>query len=74
VSHQDQALSTLAKALGDDPPAGLAALSRGSIADLVVAVEEAKERQSKQLEASVEKISRLLPRPTRFLLHRATRG
>lgn len=74
MSRQDPALTDLAEELGGDLPAGLASLPRETIAGLLVAIDEARQRQSDQLEASVDEISRLLPRPTRFLFRRAVRG
>jgi hypothetical protein len=67
-------LQPLRAALGDDPPAGVAALSDAELADLVAALDEAHTAQAAALDDAIAHTLRFLPWPINAIVKRILVG
>jgi hypothetical protein len=68
------AFADLEQALGSPPPKGLAKLPDDVLADLAVAVRDARAEQARALVASLDAGLRLAPRPLRPVLRKVLLG
>lgn len=67
-------LQPLRDALGDDPPAGVGALSDAELADLVAALDEADAAQTAALDDAIGHTLRFLPWPLNAIVKRILIG
>ena len=67
-------LADLADALGRRPPDALATLPRATLADLTVAVHEARATQAEHLAAALEGALKVAPKPLRGVLRKLLIG
>jgi len=67
-------LQPLRDALGDDPPAGVGALSDDELADLVAALDEADTAQTAALDDAIGHTLRFLPWPLNGIVKRILIG
>jgi hypothetical protein len=66
----DDAVGTLARVLGDDPPAAMSTLDPAAVTQLADAIVAERQRQHIALGQAVEDALRLVPRPVRGIVRR----